>query len=98
MIDYEDYETSPEDTCCACYGCPDHGHDCGLPPIEAAMRRATFMHKEAKAIEMLIVQGHVMACRECGTLFDPRMVFGENCVEHGGVLQGSRHLTGRNPG
>lgn len=25
-----------EEYCCGCYGCPDHGHDCGLSPEQIA--------------------------------------------------------------
>lgn len=86
MSDPDHDDLSPEDTCCACYGCPDHGHDCGLPPLEAAKRRAYFLHQEAKIIELMLAEGQAAACEQCGGLYDPRMVFGGRCYEHGGML------------
>lgn len=77
------------DECCACYGCPDHPHDCGLPPLQAAMRRARFLHHRRKAIQLIIAQGLAAPCAQCGTLYDTRMVDGPNCIEHGGNLVGS---------
>lgn len=72
--------------CCACNGCPDCEHDCGLPPEEAQANhehiRACFDHMAGQLLD----EGKVKICVCCGAYFDPRIVKGDNCSGCGGCV------------
>lgn len=94
MSDQDDYnDLSPEDTCCACYGCPTCDHDCGLPPEVAARRAAVHDAIVANMLGGSLDAALIAICPRCEAYMDIEFADG-----HKGRCPGRRLARRRNKG